>query len=267
MMIKLKRIFAVFLRQYYLLSGSPTRLIPIVFWVGMDVVLWGFITRFLSQQHAGFNYTTAMLGAVVLWGFLVRVIQGVTMAFLEDAWSRNFLNVFASPITTGEYVAGLVLSSIATSLIGLAAMLVIALAAFGFSFSLGAALLPLLLVLFLFGIALGIAGAALVLRFGPAAEWLVWPIPALISPFVGVFYPLAVLPGWMQPLSHALPPSYVFESLRALMQGQPVPDGAMLTALALSLAYIGLLGWVFARVYRFALKTGLIARYSAESAG
>ena len=45
------------------------------------------------------------------------------------------------------------------------------------------------MVLFITGIALGVAASALVLRLGPASEWLIWPIPMLISPFAGVFYP------------------------------------------------------------------------------
>src|SRR4051794_34335190 len=139
-----------------------------------------------------------MLGAVLLWDFFTRVMTGVTMAFFEDVWSRNFLNLFASPLSIGEYLAGLVISSIGTSVVGLVVMLVLAGTVFGLSFlAYGAALVPFLLVLFLFGIALGIFGTAIVLRLGPASEWFVWPIPALISPFAGVFYPLATLPAWM----------------------------------------------------------------------
>ncbi len=112
------------------------------------------------------------------------------MAFFEDVWSRNFLNVFATPLRTSEYLAGLVLTGITTSLLGLVVMLVLARAAFGLSFLVyGAALAPFLFVLFLTGIALGIAAAAIVLRLGPASEWLIWPIPTIVSPFAGVFYP------------------------------------------------------------------------------
>lgn len=265
--MRIERVYAIFLRQYYLLRRSVARFIPIFFWVAMDVVLWGFITKYLNTvDGSGFNFVPAMLGAVLLWGFLVRIIQGVTMTFFEDVWSRNFLNIFSTPLTTGEYISGLVASSIATSAVGLAVMLLISNAAFGFSFfSLGIMLYPLLLILFLFGIALGILGTALVLRYGPAAEWFVWPIPALVSPFVGVFYPLSVLPQWMQSIGHALPASYVFESMRALVLGQTAATGDILFAIALSIIYVALASWFFLRIYRHALATGLIARYSAES--
>jgi ABC-2 type transport system permease protein len=192
----------------------------------------------------------------------------VTTAFLEDVWSRNFLNFFASPLAISEYVGGLVLSSITTSAVGLVFMLVLATTVFGLSFlSYGALIVPFLLVLFLFGIALGVCATAVVLRFGPAAEWFIWPIPALVSPFAGVFYPLSTLPWWMRPISRLLPPSYVFESLRAILAGHTVSLWVLFGSVALAVAYVLLAGWFFARIYNRAVRTGLIARYSAETLG
>ena len=129
-------------------------------WVAIDILLWGFITRYLNQvSHAGFNFVPALLGAVLLWDFLTRVMQGVTTAFFEDVWSRNFLNVFATPMRISEYLAGLVTIGVATSLVALVAMLALAWAVFGLSFlAYGVALAPFLLVLFLTGIALGVLG-------------------------------------------------------------------------------------------------------------
>src|SRR5689334_23497109 len=126
-MVRWRRIAAIALRYYYLLRGSPARVIPLFAWVAIDIVLWGFITKYLnSVASPGFNFVPALLGAVLLWDFLVRVMQGVTIAFFEDVWSRNFLNIFASPLLITEYVAGLVLSSMTTSSVGLVVMLVLA---------------------------------------------------------------------------------------------------------------------------------------------
>ncbi len=262
-----RRTLAIALRQFYLIRGSFSRAFPLFAWVGIDIVLWGFITRYLNTVSAsGFNFVPVLLGAVLLWDFFTRVMHGVTMAFFEDVWSRNFLNVFATPLSLPEYVGGLVLASIATSLVGLAVMLLVATLAFGLSFfSYGVLLVPFLLVLFLFGIALGIFGSAVVLRLGPASEWFVWPIPALLSPFAGVFYPLSTLPRWMQYVARVLPPSYVFEGMRGIVLGRAVPASALLWGAGLALLSIVLAGWFFARIYRHAVRTGLIARYSAET--
>jgi ABC-2 type transport system permease protein len=261
------RVAAIVLRQIYLMRGSPQRVLPMFVWVAVDILLWGFITRYLNAvSHSGFNFVPALLGAILLWDFLTRVMQGVTVAFFEDVWSRNFLNLFATPLRTSEYLAGLVTTGVATSVVGLIVMLALARAAFGLSFlAYGAALAPFLLVLFVTGIALGITGAAIVLRFGPASEWLVWPIPTLVSPFAGVFYPISVLPGWMQLVAKALPPAYVFDSMRAVVAGHPANWDRLAIGGGLSLAYLALACLFFASVYRYAIRTGLIARYSAET--
>ena len=145
-------------------------------------------------------------------------------------------------------------------------MIVIATTIFGLPFfSYGILLFPFILVLFLFGIALGIVASAIVLRLGPSAEWFVWPIPALISPFAGVFYPLATLPEWMRMVAVVLPPSYVFEGLRAVVKVVDVHPAALLPGIALAAGYIVLASVIFGRTYRHAVRTGLIARYSAET--
>ncbi len=261
------RIAAIVIRQFYLLRGSPARILPLFAWVAIDMVLWGFITRYLnSVAAAGFNFVPALLGAVLLWDFFIRVMQGVTTAFFEDVWSRNFLNFFATPLAISEYVSGLVLSSISTSVVGLIVMLLLASTVFGLSFfSYGLLVIPFFCVLFLFGIALGVCAIAIVLRFGPAAEWFIWPIPALISPFAGVFYPLSTLPSWMRAVAHLLPPSYVFESLRAILAGRTVSQMTLAVSAALAIVDILLAGLFFTRIYRHAVRTGLIARYSAET--
>jgi ABC-2 type transport system permease protein len=174
--------------------------------------------------------------------------------------------VFASPLSIAEYLAGLVTTAIGTSMIGLVVMVIVATGVFGLSVAAyGAMVVPFVMVLFLFGIALGIVGSAIVLRYGPAAEWFVWPIPALISPFVGVFYPLETLPAGMRWVSYALPPAYVFEGVRGVVAGEGASGRMLLVGGVMAAGYIVLACWFFTRVFRHAVRTGLIARYSAES--
>jgi len=265
--MNLNRMSAIVIRHFYLVSGSPARVLPLFAWVAIDMVLWGFITKYLnSVTAAGFDFVPVFLGAVLLWDFFTRVMHGVTMAFMEDVWSRNFLNIFATPLLISEYVSGLVVSSIGTSAVGLFVMIILASTIFGLSFiAYGVALIPFLLVLFLFGIALGILGAAIVLRFGPASEWFIWPVPALVSPFAGVFYPITTLPRWMQYICRALPPSYVFENVRAIVAGHAVSVPALTAGVALAVFDVVFACWIFARVYKHSVRTGLIARYSAET--
>jgi ABC-2 type transport system permease protein len=262
-MFSFRRTSAIVVRQFYLMQGSPARVLPLFAWVAIDMVTWGFITKYLNAvSGSGFNFVPSLLGAALLWDFFIRVMQGVTTTFLEDVWSRNFLNVFATPISISEYVSGLVLSSIATSSVGL----VLATAVFGLSFFVyGALLVPYLLVLFVFGIALGVIGCGIVLRLGPAAEWFIWPIPALISPLAGVFYPLSTLPAWMHFIARFLPPSYVFESMRSIVLKRVGSPASLFWGAALDVVFLLGASWFFRVIYHHAVRTGLIARYSAES--
>jgi ABC-2 type transport system permease protein len=257
---------AVVVRYAYLLRGSVARVVPLFAWVAIDVVLWGFLTRYLAAvSRSGIDFVTVLLGAVLLWDFFARSMQGVTMTFLEDVWTRSLLNVFATPLTLAEYVTGLVLCSVGTSAIGLAVMVALATTAFGLPVAHLGVAVAALAILFLFGIAMGIFGCAIVLRLGPAAEWFIWPIPAVLSPFAAVFYPVAVLPAWMRAISWLLPPSHVFETARAVLAGGRADWARLGIAAALALGYVVLAGLSFARVHRYAVRTGLLARYSAES--
>jgi len=266
--VKPRPIGGVILRQIYLLRGSPVRLFPMITWVAIDIVLWGFITRYLNSiEGHGMNFVPTLLGAVLLWDFCTRIMQGISTAFLEDVWSHNFLNLFASPLSIAEYVAGLVATSVLTSALGLAAMLALATLVFGLDFfSMGLALVAFLGILFIFGVTLGILGTGIVLRYGPASEWLLWPIPAVLAPFAAVFYPLSTLPQWMQLIARCLPPAYVFGGMRAVLAGRPLPVHELGIGALLSVAGLVLSAWVYGRVYRHAVRTGLLARYSAEGA-
>jgi len=265
--MRFSRVFAIVLRQLYLMRGSLSRIFPLFVWVAIDMVLWGFISKYLNTVSAsGFNFVPVFLGAVLLWDFFTRVMQGVTMAFFEDVWSRNFLNLFATPLSITEYICGLVLCTVWSCIVGLVIMLILATVVFGLSFlSYGIALVPFLGILFLTGIAIGVFACAAVLRFGPSAEWFVWPIPAVLAPFTGVFYPLSTLPKWMQTVARALPPSYVFEGLRSVAGHQGFSGIGLAEGIVLAILYVGLSCWLFTRVYQRALRSGLIARYSAET--
>ncbi len=260
------RISAIVLRQFYLIRGSLSRFFPLFAWVTVDMLLWGFLSRYLGSLVGGLNFVSLLLGAVLLWDFFIRIMQGVTLAFFEDVWTKNFLNLFSTPLLVSEYILGLVLCSILTSTIGVIFMVLIATLVFKLSFfHYGFMLIYFMLILFFFGIALGICGVALVLRLGPTAEWFIWPIPALLSPFIGVFYPLSVLPSWMRAISYLLPPAYVFEGLRDLLYIRPLNPLNLLFAFSLTLFYLFVAYLFFLKIYQSALRGGLLARYSAES--
>lgn len=261
------RAYAIFLRQLFLIRYSPMRFVNIFAWSIIDVLIWGFMTRYLDGlQNQTFSFVPILIGAAVLWNFLIRAHQGVMMSALEDVWSRNFINLFASPLTTKEYIGGMVLTGISTSAVSFGLLLVLSYLAFGFNvFIFGLNLYVFLLILFMFGTALGILATALILRFGPAAEWVAWLIPAVILPFSGVFYPITALPSFLQNIAKILPTTYAFEGMRNVILGNGFSGTDAIIGCLLSLASLIAVYLFFAMVYRKVLKNGLIARFSAES--
>jgi len=263
------RIYAVFLRQWFLIKSNPTRLTGVFLWVMIDVVQWGFISKYLSTfGNATFNFITVVLGAIILWEFMSRIQQGIMTAFLEDIWTLNFINYFASPLKIREYLGGLILTSLVTGFLGLFTMILLAGIVFGYNiFKMGIFIFPFILVLIIFGIVMGVFVSAVIFKLGPSAEWLAWPLPIVLSIFAGVFYPIATLPKIFQFIAKAIPSSYVFESLRAILTKETftVDIGLnLLIGAILSIIYLLVVYKFFINVYKANLQNGSIVRFGTE---
>jgi ABC-2 type transport system permease protein len=265
--MNVRRAWAVSYRYMLLLRGNGTRVFQLFVWGALDITIWGFLTKYLdSVGAAGFSFTPVLLGAVVFYQFMARAQQGISTPFLEDVWSRNLLNFFASPLSVTEYVTGLTLASIITSIIGGVFVTLFAVLVFGLPiWSIGLSAFAFFLILFIFGVCLGIVAISALLRWGPSAEWFVWPIPTIMSPFIGVFYPISVLPPWMQMISKILPASYVFSNLRNILINHTFSMQDLFLGLGLDLIFLALACILFVNIYHRAVQSGAIARYSAES--
>ena len=268
--MNLSRIAAIYFRQLFLFKSNPTRLASIFLWILIDIIQWGFISKYIgSLGQATFSFITVMLGAIILWEFMTRIQQGIMMSFLEDIWTQNFINFFASPLKVREYLSGLVLTSITSGLAGFLAMIAIAGAAFGYNiFKIGMLLLPFMCILLIFGIAMGIFVSAMIFRLGPSAEWLGWPIPLILSLFAGVFYPISTLPTALRAVAKLIPPSYVFESMRSILTAGTFSDHLALNLLigaVLAVVYLIVMSRFFIHIYRKNLRTGNIAKFNAEA--
>ncbi len=267
MPISLNAVSALVLRYVFLYTRHPVRLIELIFWPLVDLLVWGFLSTYLQKQAAGgFPATmTFLLGGMILWDVMFRSQQGVAISFLEDVWTRNLLNVFVAPVRTVEYVAATCLVGVLRVAVTLVVLAVVAAVAYGFKLTaLGIGLLPFLANLMLFGWFLGMVSTALIMRWGQAAESLAWAVPFFIQPLAAVFYPVAVLPGWLQPIANALPCTAVFEGMRAVLAGQPTPWGLMCHALLLNLVWGAVAVLFFAANLRFVRKTGLLVKVATQ---
>jgi ABC-2 type transport system permease protein len=256
-----RRISAVVLRDVYVLRRSVPRIFEIVYWPTIEMVIWGYVSVFLAARDAPV-YVSLFLGGVLLWQVLFRAQSEVSMSFLEDVWSRNLLNVFASPLRPGEYLAGLVVFGALKLVAGTALMAVLAFALYGFGlFSIGPALVPFAALLLVMGWALGIVTVAMVIRFGQSAEVIAWAVAFAFQPFAAVFYPIDVLPPVMQAVAAVVPASYVFEGMRDVMSGGPVSWPAVGMAALLDVLYLAGALVFFARSLAKARAVGRLSRF------
>lgn len=262
------RIQALILRYTYLYARSVPRVTEIFFWPLMDLLVWGYVTLYLQRlapPSGPANAFMFLLGAMIFWDILYRAQQGVTLSFLEDVWSRNLLNVFVAPVRVGEFVLATYIVGLFRIFVTVGVLAALAYALYSFNlFSLGMSLLPFFANLLLMGWALGMVTTALIMRWGQAAEALAWGVPFLIQPIAAVFYPLDVLPRWIQPIALGIPATHVFEGMRQVLRGEGVSPTSLMSAFVLNAVYLVAAALFFRYMFDVARRKGLLAKLGTQ---
>ena len=268
MSASLIRISAMVLRYFYLHKRSLPRTFEIFFWPVMELLVWGFVSQYLNTVSNGTlaKIALSVINAMIFWDILYRSQQGVSMSFIEDIWTQNIVNVLVSPLMMWEWLVSTFIYGTLKSLTITLILSCIALWLYHFSLigSVHLYLIPFVFNLLLFGWVLGIFTSGLVIRWGHAAEALIWGIPFLIQPLSAIFYPLSTLPRAIQPVALLLPSTHVFEGMRSLIQTGTISRRMFATALALNLVYFALAGLFFRMMYRKARVSGRLGRLGMD---
>jgi ABC-2 type transport system permease protein len=201
--------------------------------------MWGLLQSYLSASTSLFvNAAGLLIGSVLLWDIMMRGQIGFSLSFLEEMWSRNLGNILMSPLRPHEYILSLMAISFVRLGIGLLPVILLAYLIFDFNlFGLGLPLAAFFANLVFFGWTIGLTANGVVIRYGLGAESFAWVAIFFFLPLCCVYYPLATLPEWLQPISAALPPTQVFEGLRALVIDNIFHPELMAKALLLNVVY------------------------------
>ena len=220
-------------------KSSFPRILDLIYWPSIQVFLWGFISKFFTITSSYYNNTVGViLTAAILYDFLFRSSISYNMMFLEEIWSRNFTNLFIAPIKIKEIIAALTLTAIFRTLIGLVPATLVAIPLFGVSiFKLGIPLLFLLIALYIFGISLGLLVTSGLLRFGPSFENIAWASLFFLAPLGCIYYPIEILPDWLQIIAKALPLVHIFEEMRNILINQSIDYFAIMKGMIISFVY------------------------------
>ena len=255
-----QRIGAMVLRYWYLLMSSWPRLLELIYWPALQIITWGFLQSFISQ-NAGFFARAGgtLIGAVILWDILFRGQLGFSISFLEEMWARNLGNLMMSPLKPIEFLISLMIMSLVRLAIGVIPMTLLALVFFGFNFySIGLPLIAFFCNLIFTSWSIGIFVSGLVLRNGLGAESIVWTLMFGIMPLACIYYPVTVLPHWLQYVAWSLPPTYVFEGMRALLTEQVFRSDLMAEAFIINVVLFAASFAVFLAFLRSARRHGAL---------
>ena len=258
---------SIALRYFWLYTRHPVRIVELIFWPFVQLLVWGFLTKYLQSETSGdFPQTiTYLIGAIILWDALFRSQQGVSISFLEDVWTRNLLNIFAAPVRTPEYVGAMFLVGFCRVIFTGLILALIAIVSYQFNlFHFELALIPFYLNLLLFGWALGLLSVSLILRFGHGAESLAWAIPFMVQPFSAVFYPVSALPIWLQPFALAFPSTHVFEGMRHVIAFDTFPADHMMAALGANILFLGAALWLLQAMLTSARRRGFLVKVTSS---
>lgn len=260
--MKIHRINALLMRHLYLYKRSLPRLMDIFYWPIMELLLWGFLSIYLSTSHvSGVNIITILLGAIIFWDLLAQSQRAVSVAFLEDVWERNFLNLFVTPLRIIEFLtASVLLGFVRIGIVGIV-MAILAFLFYHFNiFAFGFALIPLVANLLLFGWILGIFTTGVIMRYGTSAQVLAFGFIMLIQPFSAVFYPVSSLPATLQYIAYIFPSTYVFEGMREIVATGALPLYHIGMSFGLNMLYLAIIFFFFYRMFAYVKRKGLLLR-------
>ncbi|MDA9753301.1 ABC transporter permease [Candidatus Pelagibacter sp.] len=254
------RMYGLFLRHFYLIKGSIPRILDLIYWPSIQIILWGFISKFFTIYSDYYNNTVGIiLTCAILYDFLFRSSISFNMLFLEEIWSRNFTNLFITPLKLNEIIISLIFTALIRTLIGLVPAIILTSPLFGVSIlKLGFPLLLLFLSLYIFGITLGLLVSSGLLRYGPSFENIAWSSLFLLAPLGCIYYPIEILPEFFQFIAKCLPLVYIFDETRNILINEMINYNNLIYAYILNLFYLTISISMFYISYSQAKKRGTL---------
>ena len=257
--MKRHRIEAVIIRQLHNFRRNWDRMADVIYWPIMDLLVWGLSSVWIQRNGGSTpDLVLIILTALVFWQIVHRTSVEVALNLLEETWNHNTVNLFATPLTTHEWVVSVMLLGVIKTLLAL----IVGYLASWMLYSLnilqvGYLLIPFLASLILFGWTLGFIAAGFVMRFGHKVQMLAWSLGWLFAPLSAVYYPMEALPRWAQTVAQGLPTVYVFEGMRSVLSTGSMPLRSLGTSLALNLLYLGLALAFFFAMFEQRRRQGL----------
>jgi ABC-2 type transport system permease protein len=253
------RIIAMILRHIYLVPRTLESWAEAIYWPVLDLLLWGITTRWVESSSAQVpRLAMLVLTGVVFWQVVWRANYEISVNLLEEFWNQNLVNLFATPLSVWEWSISLValglIKNLLTLIVGIGGVWLLYRLNI---FEVGWMLLPFLFSLMMSGWFMGFTSSALIIYYGRRLQGLAWMLGFALAPFSAVFYPVSSLPGWAQSVSSALPMTYIFEGMRQILRGGPLPLWSLAVSFGLNILYLTLSILFFGEMYERSRAKGL----------
>ncbi|HLB60328.1 MAG TPA: ABC transporter permease [Patescibacteria group bacterium] len=256
--MKLYRLYAFSLRHLYPLKRDFDLLSDMIYWPIIDVLLWGITSRWLGEASGLTAIIATILTGLILWNVIWRSQSEISRNLIDEIWNNNLVNLFSTPLTLAEWITGVLVLSVGKTIFTISLLTPIVLLLYSVNiFMIGWWLIPFFVGAVMTGWWVGFISAGIVIRYGPKVQTVVWTLPGILLPFSVVYFPLAMLPTFLHPISYLIPTTYIFESMRQLLLNGFVDPPLIVLSFALNIIYLILaLAW-FRASFRASLSLGL----------
>ncbi|MBI5620776.1 ABC transporter permease [Candidatus Gottesmanbacteria bacterium] len=260
--MNIQRVWAIIVKFWFDTKRDLFRLFDVFWWPAFNLFVWGLLSSYLTKLSAGsVNYVLLFLAGTIFWSFFDLASRDISRSMVEELWNRNLSNIFSTPLTLTEYVAGVLAVAFIKLVIGSVFLLILSRVFYGFEVSaLGWPVVYLMAGLMMFGWSISFFIQSFVLRYGYTVEVFIWAVAVLVQPFSCVFYPLSALPGWAQWIARAFPSMYLFEAMRGMIAGNALPTGDIVWSFILNAVYLIGSTVFFYRTFSYAKQNGLLTK-------
>ncbi len=203
-----------------------------------------------------------LVTGIMLFHLIWQLTLAGSFGLLDEVWSRNLLNLIATPLTEREMlssfgIVGLLRTAVSVTVIGAVGVVFFAVS----PTSAGVVLVPSATLLLLFGWSVALFVVGLTLQYGDRAEVFSWGTLVLLMPLSGVFYPVESLPPVLQAVARAIPLTHVFDAVRIGIEDGEVAWAQLAIAAAGTAVIAAASTWFVAHQLRRFRRDGWVTRF------
>jgi ABC-2 type transport system permease protein len=255
-----RRVGAVAKRNFLVQSRNPGHWFLLLVLPLVDGLLFGSIGVSFDEGEAPVRL---LVTGVMLFHLIWQVTLAGSLGLLEEVWSRNMLNLIATPLTEREFLGGLGVVGLVRTVISMGVIAAVGLVFYAVApDSAGWVLVPSAALLLLFGWAVTLLVVGLTLQYGDSAEVFSWGLLVLLMPLSGVFYPVESLPAVLRPVAEAIPLTAIFQSVQQGLETGTIAWAELLYAAVGCVVALGLAIWFAIHQMRRFRRLGWVTRFT-----